>query len=129
MIYSVDELIVLMQPYTPHGDSNNDLSNVAATVFPMQPYTPHGDSNIHGADDVLPDLLAGCNLIPLTGTVTDRQIDDQADANGCNLIPLALCRFLRRTYKVLAKPGALRQPWLPVSAAGSGRRGCPSRGQ
>ena len=48
----------------------------------MQPYTPHGDSNP-------PEWLA---LLLLA---------------GCNLLPLALCRFLRRTCKVLAKTGAL----------------------
>ena len=37
-------------------------------LLPMQPYTPHGDSN---RDPLLQHCKqAGCNLIPLTGTVT-----------------------------------------------------------
>ena len=35
----------------------------------MQPYTPHGDSNCeYNRQDVVAER--GCNLIPLTGTVT-----------------------------------------------------------
>ena len=34
----------------------------------MQPYTPHGDSNVNATGDSV--RVAGCNLIPLTGTVT-----------------------------------------------------------
>ena len=39
----------------------------------MQPYTPHGDSNVLFADNNV--VKAGCNLIPLTGTVTPRYPD------------------------------------------------------
>ena len=64
----------------------------------MQPYTPHGDSNI----DLMKRIVA---LI------------------RCNLIPLALCRFLRRTYRCLQKPercasrGSLFLPLAAVAAA------------
>ena len=35
-----------MQPYTPHGDSNSELrTEFIQFAFMMQPYTPHGDSN------------------------------------------------------------------------------------
>ena len=58
-----------MQPYTPHGDSNQLVADVNVVHSKMQPYTPHGDSN--GAlGGLLGPLDCGCNLIPLTGTVT-----------------------------------------------------------
>ena len=35
-----------MQPYTPHGDSNIAKVGMRVSLKPsMQPYTPHGDSN------------------------------------------------------------------------------------
>ena len=34
-----------MQPYTPHGDSNNGMNGETLVESRMQPYTPHGDSN------------------------------------------------------------------------------------
>ena len=37
-------------------------------LLPMQPYTPHGDSNKAFMKE--PKEEIGCNLIPLTGTVT-----------------------------------------------------------
>ena len=78
----------VMQPYTPHGDSNTGIQENATGFDGMQPYTPHGDSN---PPELLPLLLL---------------------ALRCSLSPLALSRFLRRTCKVLAKTGALRQPRL-----------------
>ena len=35
----------MMQPYTPHGDSNGDNGYNLNEELTMQPYTPHGDSN------------------------------------------------------------------------------------
>ena len=81
-----------MQPYTPHGDSNQsrqltsfggsgcNLIPLTGTVTffrlaqiqdgsMMQPYTPHGDSNRIGYN-VIVGVPGRCNLIPLTGTVT-----------------------------------------------------------
>ena len=52
----------------------------------MQPYTPHGDSNVLFADNNV--VKAGCNLIPLTGTVTPRYPDKPGEPARCNLIPL-----------------------------------------
>ena len=34
-----------MQPYTPHGDSNDCTNSDGFSRHRMQPYTPHGDSN------------------------------------------------------------------------------------
>ena len=52
----------------------------------MQPYTPHGDSNEMGCGKTLTAI--GCNLIPLTGTVTRRRKSWWKPPPGCNLIPL-----------------------------------------
>src|SRR5699024_7603361 len=71
---------------------------------------PHGDSN--PGDLLMVVKGTRCNLIPLTGTVTRLAILPVFNFFGCNLIPLALSRFLRRTCMVLAKTGALRQPCL-----------------
>ena len=57
-----------MQPYTPHGDSNVYADKSLGTQMMMQPYTPHGDSNKTSV--TLQAVASGCNLIPLTGTVT-----------------------------------------------------------
>ena len=35
-----------MQPYTPHGDSNERIAEQKNKSVAMQPYTPHGDSNL-----------------------------------------------------------------------------------
>ena len=79
-------------------------------LLPMQPYTPHGDSNLRCLIDGLIHEI-GCNLIPLTGTVTGRCrwtggshnlmqpytphgdsnrscAKAPSNASGCNLIPL-----------------------------------------
>ena len=56
-----------MQPYTPHGDSNFAPPGDGIGAL-MQPYTPHGDSNMDLKSFMPP--CNGCNLIPLTGTVT-----------------------------------------------------------
>ena len=58
-----------MQPYTPHGDSNCSAWRSRDWYSRMQPYTPHGDSNLPGRRKVR-SCACGCNLIPLTGTVT-----------------------------------------------------------
>ena len=39
-------------------------------LLPMQPYTPHGDSNEEPRMITIVHPNNGCNLIPLTGTVT-----------------------------------------------------------
>ena len=52
----------------------------------MQPYTPHGDSNAVLVKIFLSVL--GCNLIPLTGTVTWTDAQVEQALRGCNLIPL-----------------------------------------
>ena len=60
-----------MQPYTPHGDSNFRLFSGRNTAKRMQPYTPHGDSNCGVSAGKEPETKRRCNLIPLTGTVTE----------------------------------------------------------
>ena len=57
-----------MQPYTPHGDSNTRAARRMERGPVMQPYTPHGDSNYIVSRQG--PAAFGCNLIPLTGTVT-----------------------------------------------------------
>ena len=44
----------------------------------MQPYTPHGDSNFSLVSFMA--MTRGCNLIPLTGTVTEELKEDMARA-------------------------------------------------
>ena len=51
----------------------------------MQPYTPHGDSNVPGKPETV-CRLRGCNLIPLTGTVT------------CCASSSALCLYTMQPY-------------------------------
>ena len=58
-----------MQPYTPHGDSNVLVADQRRGGKTMQPYTPHGDSNSYSTSGTT-TIERGCNLIPLTGTVT-----------------------------------------------------------
>ena len=98
----------MMQPYTPHGDSNRRTLPGCWTAW-MQPYTPHGDSNsqngisafslmrcnlipltgtVTASVRVCCPFLMGCNLIPLTGTVTACWPDCATPEAGCNLIPL-----------------------------------------
>ena len=55
----------------------------------MQPYTPHGDSNVNATGDSV--RVAGCNLIPLTGTVTRRS--DHLSLSGLSDATLFLLRF------------------------------------
>ena len=50
----------------------------------MQPYTPHGDSNLVTEYFI---VLFGCNLIPLTGTVTRPDRDPEAAGADATLYP------------------------------------------
>ena len=85
-----------MQPYTPHGDSNQPAENPRRGSW-MQPYTPHGDSN--GSAGFPFSALVRCNLIPLTGTVTGLLLVQRLPTSGCNLIPLTgTVTLLRRRF-------------------------------
>ena len=75
-----------MQPYTPHGDSNLHFSRPDKGPLRMQPYTPHGDSNFLVRIEALVEI-AGCNLIPLTGTVTTPPTASAARCPDATLYP------------------------------------------
>ena len=91
-----------MQPYTPHGDSNYHSALPKFILETMQPYTPHGDSNALWP----PAMLRNCQMQPYTPHGDSDLCFHPTPLQHfrrCNLIPLALSRFLRRTCKVLAK--------------------------
>ena len=56
----------LMQPYTPHGDSNEVAKDETKNKQKMQPYTPHGDSNVFVLAQDAVDIL-DATLYPSRG--------------------------------------------------------------